>query len=89
MGLFSRENLLPNPVAKGDAGVILKADGSFQVFNTSDIDPENMTTRQIEQGTALIAFAAALKYPAVMEGLLALAERHTPDDSIMPARLDA
>lgn len=54
-------------VEEGDAGIILKADGSWRIFNCyKGIDPVNLTARQIEQTHALMGFAAALRLPELM-----------------------
>lgn len=60
-----------SPIQEGDAGVVLKKDGSFQIFNThADFDPTKMTDRQIEQATILNAFKTALLHPAVLQVLI-------------------
>ena len=73
--LFSLENTTPTPIEDGDAGIILRKDGSFRVFNThKNITAENITERQIEQGMILMAFGVALKNPAVMRVLFELSQ---------------
>lgn len=73
--LLKRENLPNSPIEEGDAGVVLKRDGTFQLFNThKNLDPNNLTPRQIEQGRTLAAFAAALQIPAIMDKLYELSE---------------
>ena len=65
-------------IEEGDAGIILKKDGSFQVFNChATIDAKNMTERQIEQGKQLLGLAAAVKLPELMQVLLDVA--NNPD----------
>jgi hypothetical protein len=57
-------------IEPGDAGIILKGDGTFQLWNTfKDIAPENLTPHQIEVGKILMGFAAALKLPQIMQVL--------------------
>ena len=70
MALLSQEHVTSGRIEEGDAGVILKKDGSFQLFNTHEsISSDSMTERQIEQGRTLLAFSVALQVPAVMEAL--------------------
>lgn len=60
-----------SPIGEGDAGVVLKKDGTFALFNTHEnFDPANMTERQIEQATILTAFKTALRHPSVMQVLI-------------------
>jgi hypothetical protein len=67
MTLINIGNIASQPIGEGDAGIILKKDGSFQIFNThAAIDPSNMTERQIEQTETLMAFAVALQIPEIM-----------------------
>jgi hypothetical protein len=65
--LVGLEHLVADPIQTGDAGVILKIDGSFKVFSTGDIDPEHMTIAQVEQGRRLQALVLALSIPQVMQ----------------------
>lgn len=72
---------LPSPIEEGDAGVILKNDGSFQVFNTyKNPDPAKMTPRQLEQMETILALVAALKVPEIMNVLKQMAQ----DPTIFP-----
>ena len=72
--LISQAQIVATPIGEGDAGIILRADGSFQIFNChSDLDPQNLTERQIEQGETLQALSVALQIPQVMEVLLRMA----------------
>ncbi len=75
MALINSENLANKPIEPGDAGIILRKDGGFQIFTTHEIklDPANLTERQIEQGQILMAFAVALQIPNVMELLVKMA----------------
>lgn len=71
--LLTHENIVSAPIEEGDAGVILKADGSFKVFSTAKIDGTNLTPAQREQGEKLIALSVALKYPEIMGILMQMA----------------
>jgi hypothetical protein len=67
MALLNIGNIASQPISEGDAGIVLKKDGSFQIFNThAAVDPSNMTERQIEQTETLMAFAVALQIPEIM-----------------------
>ena len=58
-------------VEEGDAGIILKKDGTFRVFNThANLDPKALTPRQIEQGKQILGLSAALQLPELMEILV-------------------
>ncbi len=72
MALINSENLADKPIEPGDAGLILRKNGDFQIFTTHEIklDPANLTDRQIEQGQILMAFAVALQIPRIMELLV-------------------
>lgn len=73
--LLTLEEMTSTPIGEGDAGVILKKDGSFQVFNTyKTFDPENITDRQREQVEAVMAFSVALKFPAIMQILVQMSQ---------------
>lgn len=61
---------LTSPIAEGDAGIVIKADGSFQIFTTGTIDPRAMTESQIRQGQLLMALATALNTPELLQVLL-------------------
>lgn len=70
MSLITAANLATQPIQEGDAGLILRKDGNFHIFNChATIDVDNLTPRQIEQVEILQAFAVALKHPQVMEVL--------------------
>jgi hypothetical protein len=72
--LLTLENVTHTPIGEGDAGIIIKADGSFQVFNTfKDYDPNNPTPEQLEVGQKLTAIAVALKFKPVMDLLKQMA----------------
>lgn len=67
---LSVENLPTGPIVDGDAGVILKADGTFQIFTTGQIDPKALTPAQEEQGRKLVALTTALSVPQLMNMLI-------------------
>lgn len=70
MSLLTLENITTAPIEEGDAGIILKADGSFRIFNThKDIAANELTEGQLAQGRRMMALAVALKYPEVMQAL--------------------
>jgi hypothetical protein len=74
MALLSLLQVTATPIEEGDAGVIIKKDGSFQVFNTHmDLDPKNLTEMQIQQGRMILGLTIALKVPEIMEKLIELA----------------
>lgn len=74
MALIEISNLASHPIQEGDAGIILRKDGSFQIFNThAALDADNLTDRQMEQAEMLMAFAVAIHVPAVMEVLKQMA----------------
>jgi hypothetical protein len=79
VALLERQNIAVMPkIEEGDAGVILKKNGEFVVFNTHGaIDPDNLTDRQVEQGQQLLGIAAALRVPQLMEVLLKVANDPT------------
>lgn len=66
MAIIERENVQTPTVEEGDAGIILKADGTFRVFNTFK-DPTNLTPAQREVGKKLIALAAALHDQTILD----------------------
>ncbi len=72
MALINLKNIVAEPIQQGDAGIILRKNGDFQIFSThgDELDPNNMTERQIEQGKILMAFATAMQIPRVMELLI-------------------
>jgi hypothetical protein len=72
--LLKLENIVMAPIKEGDAGVILREDGTFQIFSSGKIDPENLSQGQVEQGRKLNALALALSLPQVMEVLLRMAD---------------
>jgi hypothetical protein len=66
----------PRPIEEGDVGLVLTKTGGFFLFNAhakADLDPANMTERQLEQGRIIDAFSVALRLPAVMDVLFQVA----------------
>lgn len=71
--LLTHENLVSTPIGEGDAGIILKSDGTFRIFNCSKIAEDGtLTQEQAVQGTKMMALAAALSIPAIMDMLIQL-----------------
>lgn len=77
--LLTLKNVALAPIETGDAGVILKPDGSFQIFSTGSLEADNLTPAQMEQGMKLNALALALSVPQIMDVLL----RMTTDPDIV------
>lgn len=72
--LLTHENLTSEPIGKGDAGIILKPDGTWKVFNCAEIGADGkLTPEQEEQGLKLMALSVALSVPQAMTMLLELA----------------
>jgi hypothetical protein len=71
--LLGSSQLLSSPIEEGDAGIVLKADGTFRVFSTGKIDANNMTEAQLEQGEKLVALSIALSIPQILNTLKAMA----------------
>lgn len=67
------ENIVSAPIEQGDAGVILKPDGSFKIFTTGHIDAANLTEAQMQQGERLMALIYVLNDPTLIEGFATLA----------------
>lgn len=72
-GLIQTGNLVSAPIEEGDAGIILKRDGTFRIFSTGKIDADNLTEAQREQGERLIALSTALRHEQVMDVLKRIA----------------
>lgn len=71
MSLITNTNIMTSPIAEGDAGIIIRKDGSYQMFNTHErIDPRNMTPIQELQGGILIALSTALNTDGLIKQLL-------------------
>jgi hypothetical protein len=63
--------MLDSPIETGDAGIVIKADGSVKIFNThKHLDHNNMTHEQLAQGEKLLALAVALSTPEIMNLLI-------------------
>jgi hypothetical protein len=71
--LFKPSNIIDKPIETGDCGVILRKDGSFQIFSTGEIDPNNLTDRQVEQSTLLMAITICFNLPELKQSLIKLA----------------
>ena len=61
------------PIEEGDCGVILRKNGTFQIFSTGHINPNALSEIQLEQGLLLTAIALCLKTPGLKENLLKMA----------------
>jgi hypothetical protein len=72
--LLTHKHIVSNPIQEGDAGIVLKRDGSFQLFSTGAIDADNLSPEQISQAKILNALAVALAIPQIMEVLFRMAE---------------
>ena len=78
--LITATELQGDRIEDGDAAVVLKADGSFRVMQChpeGTIDPRMLTPRQLEQGTALLAFAFLLREPEMMQIVAGMAQDRT------------
>lgn len=81
--LIDRANLAIPKFEDNEAGITLKADGGFIIWSTFK-DPSNPTPQQTTQMSHLMAFAAALKLPPIMDVLLQVAN----DPAIFEQALD-
>ncbi|AMB48323.1 hypothetical protein [Methylobacterium sp. AMS5] len=70
--LLTADDFVSAPIEEGDAGVILKEDGTFKVFSTAKLGADGLTEAQQKQGTLLMALAVALKNPTIMETLITM-----------------
>lgn len=68
--LISRDNIAPPTIVEGDAGIILKPDGSFRIFNTIDFS-KPLSADSMELGKRLVVLAAVLRDPKLQERILA------------------
>jgi hypothetical protein len=66
---LQKENVSLSPIQEGDAGIVLKKDGSFQIFTTGDVSG-SLTTEQQVQSTRLMALVVALSTPSIMDSLI-------------------
>ncbi len=71
--LLGPSTLLNSPIEEGDAGIVLKPDGTFKVFSTGKIDANNMTEAQLDQGEKLVALSLALTIPQILNMLKTMA----------------
>ncbi len=72
--LLTLENT-PRPIKEGDAGIVLTGEGGFFVFGCNEnLDLNNLTARQAEQGRALLALSVALQFPQIMDVLVRMSE---------------
>ena len=71
--LINPTNIIQNPIEKGDCGVILRANGEFSIFSTGEIDPDELTPVQEEQGILIIALSLCLSNPELRKSLIKLA----------------
>jgi hypothetical protein len=73
--LLQTVNIAAKPIQKGDAGIILRVDGSFELFNTHENIGKDgeLTDRQLEQGAILLGLSAALRVPGIMDTLIQMA----------------
>ena len=72
-GLINPSNFIKNPIQDGDCGVVLRADGNFEIFSTGIINPDELTPVQLEQGIIMTAIALCLENPKLRESLIKLA----------------
>jgi len=68
------DQILSQPIQDGDAGIIIKRDGSFQIFTTGDI-ANTMSPEAIEQGLTLMGVSIALSTPEILLTLKDMARK--------------
>lgn len=70
--LLKPENLVNRPIEDGDAGVFLRADGTWQIFTSGKIpnDVALLTDIQRDQANKLMALALVLSVPQIYQMLL-------------------
>lgn len=69
--LYTQDNVAPGPIGDNECGIVLHADGEFQIFNTfKDIDPTALSPLQLEMMNKLVGLSIALKFPQVMQMLI-------------------
>lgn len=72
--LLTAANLVSSHIQQGDAGVVLRSDGSFQIFQThGPVTPGSMTEEQKMQAGKLLALSVALRSDAIMQHLMYIA----------------
>jgi hypothetical protein len=81
--LLEGKNLGIPKFESGDAGIILKASGEFIIWNCFP-DPANPTEHEREVGKTLMALAAAIRVPQILDVLNSLAN----DANIFPKSVD-
>jgi hypothetical protein len=79
--LIDQTNLTFPKFEDNEAGITLKADGTFIIWSTFK-DPSHPTEQQIKQMESLTAFAAALKLPQIMDVLVRVANDPVIFDTI-------
>jgi hypothetical protein len=72
--MLNHKNIVSSPITNGDAGIILKENGSFEIFTSGDLKNGTLTNEQQVQATKLMALSAALSIPSVMDTLITLSE---------------
>lgn len=73
------QNVAQPTFDEGDAGIILKKNGDFQIFNThKSIDPNNLTPEQLAQGKRLIAAGLVMQHSHLLEMVLNAAAEAVP-----------
>ncbi|WP_062120373.1 hypothetical protein [Aureimonas sp. AU40] len=75
--ILSPENLPHDAdlLVKGDAGIIIKEDGSFRAFSISGgepVDPATMSEGKKRQGAIMLALSLAVQTPEILNMLLDL-----------------
>jgi hypothetical protein len=68
--------MAPSPIEPGDAGLVIKADGSVQVFNTFSIEnPEDVSDAHVETMRKLAALTYMLHQEQVLNTVIEAIER--------------
>jgi hypothetical protein len=68
LSLLNRDQITNSRITDSDAGIILKQDGTFTVFNSHVLGGE-VTAAQSEQMKKVMALAFALQTPEIMDML--------------------
>ena len=76
------DSFLDEPIEDGDAGIVIKANGDFQVFTTVSVDPAAMTDAQAAQGRNLQILALVLGHDELRQQIGELV------DQLNAARVD-
>lgn len=79
MANLTLENIVSAPIEQGDAGIILKPDGTFKVFTTGHIDAANLTEAQKGQGEKLMVLAGVLVDDDLYAAALVAVSNHSAD----------